>query len=461
MSKDVKKTEGLTRLHQLTAAEVSLVPTGANKRRFLIFKSSKKLAEGRVGLAQRIREKVLKADPAVMSKVREIIQRHNVKGQESGVNVFGMQDGAGKPGPVNEQGMTPGTKDGVEGAGDPAKGSIIEKDGGLNDMPENDQPAGGVGSGAAGGGLSKQAEAALTAVVRILTPFKQEIPSDLLNDVLEVSGFQAPANAQPGTTHAGNGKPPGEHYEPKEAAFEALPAMLESEEDDFLEGVTKDHMMEAAVKAEDCYKEHLEKLGYQKYPVAKMGMKRGGGAAKEEMGEETVTKSGSATPGLAEIKDPHTRRVLEAVQKSNLELVKKNSDLEKSLADQRAGERKKEIVMKAGSFKYLGLPQDDLVAQLLDADKLGTESYERVVKSFSALDAQARDGKLFSEFGSSHGSNGGAADADAKLWTLADGIVQKSSGKKLTREEAYGLALQTPEGQRFYAQYKAERPHGI
>ena len=103
MSKDVKETKGLTRLHQLTAAEVSLVPTGANKRRFLIFKSGKKPAEGIVGLAQRIRERVLKADPAVMSKVREIIQRHNVKGQDGTVNVVGAQDGEAKPGLVSAQ----------------------------------------------------------------------------------------------------------------------------------------------------------------------------------------------------------------------------------------------------------------------------------------------------------------------------------------------------------------------
>lgn len=252
--------------------------------------------------------------------------------------------------------------------------------------------------------------------------------------------------------------------EEKEAMFMAIPARVESEDDEPFAGSTvkKGHMHAAAEAATKAFSEHLQKLGYDKYPTAKMGFAREMGDEDKNVKKgkgETVAKSNVA----ASPREREAQRKLELVQKAANDKIQ---GLEREILGMKAAERRKEIVAKAAEFTYLGLPSDDVVAQLLDADRLGKESFERVCKSFTALSNQNKTSGLFSEMGSSlsmsAGSNGTSENAWAKIEAGAMGLVQKSAGggAPMSKDQATTAFLQTAEGQRLYAEYKSGRAHG-
>lgn len=415
-----KKHKGLTRLTQPETDEISLVPRGANRRRFLILKKSeeKKVADPAANLS----DMIAKADPSVMSKVDQCIKAHMAK--------------AVPPTPVT--GATPPQNPPLAVV-EPAEGAAgVKKDG-----PPAEAPV-----------MDAQAQAAVKAVVRILLPFKDKVSPDLLFEVLDAAGFQLTGQDEEATEDGGMGDD-GEI----EMSFHAIPAMVESEKEDVLDdGVKKSDFHAAVQKANDVYKECMKAAGYEKYPSAEMAKKNSDGKTVATKGEQ-VAKSGTAQPDLSQV-DPATRAKVEQIFKSQQELITKNSDLEKRLSDRDAADRRRELVQKASTFTHLGLPQDDLVEQLVVADKAGKEALERVVKSFTTLNEQAKASNLFQEVGSS-GSGGGTGDnAWGKIETLAKGIVQKST-QGLTHAQAVDMVLNSPEGQALYKQHQQSRKDGI
>lgn len=346
--------------------------------------------------------------------------------------------------------------------------------------------------------LDDQAQAALKAVVRILTPFKEQISPLLLHEVLEVAGLGPEGDDEsedegdmegddmegdmvekevPGAMRVGDGRQKGGYPDddkPDEISkigFKAIPAKIESEKEDDLplgeptpgrenDGelmVKKGHLWEAKESAEKAYKDHLEKLGYRAYPDAEMAMKTKDGKPMMKAKGETVAKS-APRADLSRV-DAATRRELEAVFKTSKELIRKNADLESRLADRDAKDRERELVQKAATFNHVGLPQDELVATLRDADKAGKDAYERVCKNFATLNAQGRSSMLFSEIGTSApGMVGGDSNAIWKqIENSAAGWVQKSGTRVSSSAEGVEAFLQSPDGQRLYSDYKAAR----
>jgi hypothetical protein len=324
-------------------------------------------------------------------------------------------------------------------------------------------------------GLDQQTHAALMAVSRILTPFKEKLPPELVHSVMDALGFVAGGEEEmndkpmPGANKLGDGRQRegepllGQDEDDGDESVEkvkAFPQKVESDKDDFLgdgeERVNKAHLADAADAADGAYREHLEKLGYRQYPDARMAMKTKGGSPVMKRKGESVHKSSDGTPDLSGV-DPNTRKILEGVYKSQAELVKKNSELTDQLKNRDAADRKKEIVAKASSLGHVGIPTDDLVAQLEVADKAGKEHYERVCKSFDALNEQGRTSRIFSEYGTDKpfGAGHAAGDSMAKLDALASGLVQKDG--KLTKEQAFAKVLETTEGQRLYAEHQHAR----
>ena len=292
----------------------------------------------------------------------------------------------------------------------------------------------------AGGEPDAQMVAPGKAVARILTPFKGSMPPALAHQIVDVAGFNmgemGDEDTTPGAMRVGDGS--------------QVEKAAKDDGDDDEDDVSK--------MGGGCVATQVDKSGGS--PVNKKG---------EQVSKSAADTQTNDAPDLSGIADPKTRSAVELVMKSQRELVAKNAaletsnvDLKKSLDDQKAETRKKELVAKAAGWQHLAVPQDDLVAQLVDADKAGKEAFERVEKNFNALNAQAQTGRLFGEIGSNLPRGGGSGpDASyAKMEAAAMGWVQKS-GEKCSKEEALSKFLETPEGRKMYAEHQAARPGGI
>lgn len=442
----------MKRLQDLEVGEVSFVPEGANKRKFLVYKSK---SGGPMASPQEALQKLLKADPAVMQKVDGVLKAHFTPGKP------GAPEAPAKPAPA----PTPEPK----AAATPGEIS-----------PEE----------------AEQAKHALKAIVRIITPWKDKLSPILLHEVLDAAGFEAtvgsddgeeadpaegadPAAAMPvgkddGAVNVGDGHPVvGAHASGKDPAVEeevgkmtggyALPEKIESEEKDVLEkmGIKKESMDGAKEVAKAAYKAHMEKLGHREYPDAELQMKSVHKNKEEEGGHVSKTAVAKSANGALDLSmvPVAARPMVEAIYKGHQELVLKNAALEAKLEQRDASDRKRELIQKAASYQHIGLKMDDVVATLEDAAKAGPEALERITKQFDTLNEQARTSKVFAEYGSSQSApmSGGA---EAKIDAAVSSIVQKSSGAT-SKEQAYEAFIRTTEGQRLYAEFKSGRKDGI
>jgi hypothetical protein len=279
--------------------------------------------------------------------------------------------------------------------------------------------------------LSEGAQAALKAIGRILTPFKEEITDSDVDAILEELGIEFPHSEET------------EKSEKEEEELEPAVKAKEEEGDSDIkklfaipEEVKEEHAIEALNKAKEAMCDHLEKMGYAKYEEKQPAMK-----AKEE-GEDEIEKS----------KYAH-------IFKAHKELVQKNADLEKTVNEMRKKDIEKELVQKSASFTHLGLKSEDVIEVLKVAKEVGEKHYEKVCKQYEALNEQAKKGGIFKEYGSSM-TSGGASDATARLDAAVKSVVQKSD-TKITFEQAYDKFLGTEEGKRLYAEAQSARPFGI
>jgi hypothetical protein len=432
----------MKKLYDLDPAEVSLVPKGANKKKFLIFKRDvakdvlttegrKHIADTNFALPSERKYPIHDISHARNALAR--VAQHGTSEEQSKVQAAVYRKYPSLK-PVNkEKSMDKELLEKIKNA-DPEVMKKVEKV--LkehNEIYKEDDGS---------GGLSPRAQAALKAVVRILTPFKEEINDDVLDHTLGAAGFGVMEDRDGGPADLGS---------PMEGE-----AGVEKE-------MNPDHMAEAKEIGEKAYKEHLAKLGYQKYPPAEMQMKSkakplDGDDSDEDEEEEDVSKQAvtkaDGTLDLSAV-PASVRPALEAIYKGNQELVKKNVDLESQLKTERDQRKNKELVEKADSFKHLGLPKEDIVAQLKEADERGKESFERVCKNFEALDSQAKNSKLFTEIGSSGEGRTGSTNWEM-IEKAAEGAVAKS-GQALSKEAAVEVFLKTKDGQKMYKQYKDER----
>lgn len=234
-----------------------------------------------------------------------------------------------------------------------------------------------------------------------------------------------------------------------------------------VEGVEKGHMDEAVEKACSAFKEHMEKLGYQKYPTAESAIMKSKAKPESEDEDEIEKSKLEKEKGepVAKADLSTDAKIREAIEKQDVRLkeaVAKGDKLEAQLKARDVADKKKEIVQKAASFRHVALPQEDIVASLEEAASISPKSYERVCKSFETLNEQGRTSNVFAEYGSNLSSTGSTPDDfEAKINRMAEGIVQKSGDVKLTKEAAYAMALQSPEGQRLYSEFKANRKGGV
>jgi hypothetical protein len=382
----------MKRLHSLDAAEVSLVPRGAVKRKFLVLKS-------RTGEPSMTRKEILdliKGEPDTMKRVEKILK------------AFGTTD------KVRQEAALQGeaTKD------------------------ENGE-----------GPLDERAQTALKAVVRILTPFKDQLSPMLLHEVLDAAGIQMQSAEEQG----------GE----KEGSSRQSP-----------EQVKEEHKIEAMKAAQGAYKSHLQKLGYQKYPENQIAQKDMEGddeceksqeksTDKKSDGDKEVEKKEEGTVPNADDKESvmksllsnlpkETKSAIEAVFKSQQELIKKNDELTQKLVETERTAKRKEYVAKAAGFKHLGVNVEELAETMLALSETAPKQLEVIEKMLSSADEQVGKGDLFKEFGSSLPA-GGKSTWD-KIEKAAEGYVAKS-GEKASKAEAVDRFLATSEGKRMYEEY--------
>lgn len=308
--------------------------------------------------------------------------------------------------------------------------------------------------------LDPKVEAALKAVVRILTPFKDLISDELLDSVLEESGVFKKTSEDPG--QEGQNKT-AESHEDDDLDDE----MDDDNEDGPLskkpDGVSKEHHEEAKKSASMAYKSHLEKMGYEKYdsPPAKNTNKSKNGEPDkgDEVAKLAITKEDGSLN--LEAVPEEVRPAVELIYKSNQELIKKNAELAEGLKAERSDRRLKEFVAKAESLKNYTGDKQKLAKHMMDLSDANPELYKSFEENVMATEKQAEavSKSLFAENGSAM-SNPGGSSAEAKISASVDQIVQKSDGK-VTKEQAYEKFMMSQEGQKLYAEFKSERKGGI
>lgn len=379
----------MRRLYDLDPEEVSLVPMGANKKKFLIYKSAKGKTMPQKDPAKDLRDKIRNVDPRKMLRVEKVI-----KGMRM------TKSATESPEPVSRE---------------------------ETYKAETNSP------------LSDGAQAALKAMARIAAPFNKELHAEHVGSVMKEVGIGGDGgNEGEGKTDMGMQKP---------------------------EGVADEHHQMASKAADQAYMGHLEKMGYRKYPDAEMQQKSMDDVEKsndEEDDEVEKSAVAKSAKGLDLSAFPKAQRPqLEKIFKSHQELVQKNLNLQTELKAERDHRTKKEFIAKAQSFKHLGADTEELASVMKTLSEVDHKAFEIVEKTLRAADTQISQGALFSNLGSSQSRAGGAGDAEAKLETLVDSVVQKSGNGK-SRAEIYDDVIRnTPEGKRLYKEYKAGRPGGI
>lgn len=374
----------MQKLEKLKANEVSLVPQGANRRRFMVFKSAPKMST-----QEELQKAIASTDQETMKRVGAVLDKH------------------------------------------------------ITNDPE-------------GNGVVRTV---MQAMSRIASTVKGKISPQAMHDCVDAVGFQLTDDASgngEGLSGGAGANSVGES--PSHGETENMAGKMKM--------VPKEDLEKAADCAQKAYDEHMNKLGYPKYPDAQIQMKsKSGPAVSKEMDDED---DGEDVEKGANMKiDAEKMAKVDAIFKAFEDVTKENKDLKTEVAALQLVNKQRELVQVAKSFVGLSIPQDMIVQTLIDAEKVGKESFDRVVKQYEMMAEQTRvaksfGGDLFSEKGSSlpGGGGHGSESAWAKIEKAAAAVVQKSDGKITT---AQGIAdyLSTPEGVRLYAEHQAGRKDGI
>lgn len=386
----------MKKLYELETDEVSLVPRGANKKKFLVFKS-----------------------------------------------LGGNNDMS----TTTTQKRTASVK---KDAGDmvPRKDSAVYKD--------PNQPMQHEAGAAYNAPLSDRAQAALKAMARIAAPHKDELKGEHVEMAMKEAGLMhgAGEGADAGNKdeiHMNLAMPMDVSEEHHAAALEKAKkkAMKTYKKKLMKLGYRKYPDEQEAVKAKMPMEEDDEDDGVEKSGVAKND--KGEENVKQTKIHKNVELSGFNTDQKRQLTD-----VFKAYDDRVKDLVRKNDELETTLRTRDESEKEREFVAKADSFKHLGIPKEEIVETLRDASKIGAKSYDRIVKQYETLNVQAKSGGLFKELGR---AGSGPTDVEHRLEALVDSVVQKSDGTR-TRAEIYADVLESPEGQKIYSEFKNGRTGG-
>lgn len=324
------------------------------------------------------------------------------------------------------------------------------------------------------GPLDDRAQAALKAVVRILTPFKDSLSPLLLHEVLDAAGLQTQRAEERKLGEDVADEDFGEDDMKKSATMSPEP-------------IKEEHHIElgkiAKAAAQKAVAEHLEKLGYRKYPDAKVMQKTHdddegpGHIVRDEPGQEEEQEGTMHNPdahmekGYEEheeemekghMKKRHVAKMdlagLPSGAKRSVEAIfKANQDLQNELDALKRVTRKKEMVSKAATeYSNLGLPVEEVADALMAIEDAAPKAGIRIQKMLAAANEQVGKGSLFAEYGSSH-PGGHVGNTWEAIQKAAEGYVAKS-GTPMTREQAVERFLDTAEGKRMYAEYMKGHP---
>lgn len=478
----------MKRLYGLETNEISLVPRGANKKKFLVFKSEEKqmedsLEKGGPGSGPQSGSGGRHSEQA--QQARRIANRERTNASQGKFDQRSSAIRAGQQARrdrVTKNNWVAGTtasraasrrsaskksldemnqkeKDKMAktmGAVGKESGDMAPRaDSAVHKEPyDPNKPMPHEDGASYNAPLDERAQAALKAMARIAAPHKGVLKPEHVAMAMKEAGL-----------HDGAGEE-SEDEDKDEIALEMqMPMDVEEEHHAAALGKAKKKAMKA-------YKKALSKLGYRKYPDEQQAVKADeamdedrdegeigkSGVSKENNQEESVSKQKSMElSGFNESQKRQLTDVFKAYDERTKELVKKNDELAAELKRRDESEKHREYVAKADSLSHLGIPKEEIVETLADAARMGEKAYTRVVKQYETLNAQAEKGGLFNEIGSRGGSPTG--DFDHRINALVDSVVQKSDGTR-TRAEIYDQVIQSKEGQNLYAEYKNGRKGG-
>jgi hypothetical protein len=372
------------KLFDLDPAEVSLVGKGANKKRFLVYKSGERV------MPANIETLLKKADAKTIAHIEKIL----------------------KNAPPSNSGMTSEDLP-------PKPDSATFKD-------------------------DAQVQAAMKAAARILAPHKDKLSSDHMKTMshdLGINTGEGQAAVKPEAEGPGGGNEPT-------VAGKAQMAIPEN--------VKEEHHAAALDMAQKAYSSHLEKMGYRKYDDQQPTQKSKEKENDDDDGGDDVSKSLkdfdlSKVP--AAVREP-----LEAIFKSNQELVKKNETLSSQLAEEQDRRKQKEYVEKAQGFKHLGANTEELATTLKTIASRDPEAAAKVESVLKAADAQIKaGGALYGELGSRI-SKADAGSPEGQMKAMVEAHVAKSDGKQSKEEIADHLFRTNKEYKRLYSEYMNNHP---
>lgn len=360
----------MKKLYELDTNEISLVPRGANKKKFLVFKS--------------------------FGGNKEMSQKNTTTKRNSSVK----KDAGDMP---------------------PKKDSAVYKD---PNEPIDHEPGASYNAP-----ISDRAKAALKAMARIAAPHKDELKGEHIEMAMKEAGLHGAGEgsddedkneiamqmAMPmDVKEEHHAEAMGKAKKKAEKAYKKALAKL---------GYRKYPDEQEAVKAANPMEEDDDDDGVEKTGVSK---------TETTQEEGIVSKLKLDISDFPENQRRQLTDVFKSFDERTKELVKKNDALESELKKRDEQEKHREYVAKAASLKHLGIDQEEIVETLKDAARLGDKSYARVLKQYETLNAQAETGGLFSEIGTR--GNDGAVDASQRLEALVDSVVQKADGTKTRSE---------------------------
>lgn len=332
----------MKKLYALETREISLVPKGANKKKFLVFKSHK--------------ETTMPKSSAASKAV------------------------------AKDAGDLPPKKDSAAlkaAEYDPNK-PMDHEDGAAYNAP-----------------LSDRAQAALKAMSRIAAPHKGELKPEHIEQAMKDAGMGDGGAEDVSMQFAIPEGVSDEHHmaameKAKKKAMKAYNKTLHKL------GTRKYPDEQPAVKAAGGPKK--DEKDDEEDCVDKSGVAKTETNHEEESVSNTKIHKMDLSV-FSDAQKHQLEGVFKAFDERTKELVQKNDALNTELKKRDEAEKQREYVAKAESLASLGLPQDEIVETLKDAAKLGEASYARVVKQYETLNSQAKAGGLFKELGT-RGGNG-------------------------------------------------------
>lgn len=385
----------MQKLSKLDPAEVSLVPKGANRKKFLIWKSDDEGVQ--MNLSEML-QKITKADPKDLAKIEAIVKEKMKKAKK---------------------------KDDDEEDEDDEDEEDIEKAKMAKAKKDDADP---------------RVEACMKAIARIAAPFKDKLKKADIMSALDEAGIAGDeANDPEDDGSPMEGKVKDAHMKAaKSAAMKSYKSHLEKM------GYKKYPDAEMSMK-EMKTKEKTEK---QKDPKEKADGDKEDNVSKAAIVKEDGSLDLSAIP-------EDIRPTVEAIYKGQTELVKKNVELEKQLKDERTQRITKEFDEKAKGYKNLGADTAKLSKIMKSLSETDADALKEVEAILKAADEQVAKGNLFGEFGSSQ-SSAATKDSWEKIEKAAEGYVAKSDGK-INSAEGVARFLETKEGKTMYAEYIKEK----